>query len=91
LVELEEGSLRRDRMSKDMDGTFCLGDRVAFVTGNGEGLDVQAMRSEVDGVLTVWVDTQKLGAADSGEHAVPKLRVYVNDDPVWENPKFPRT
>ena len=43
-------------------------------------------RSEVDGALVVHIDTD--GIPDDGEHG-PKIRIYLNDNPVYEDPVFP--
>jgi hypothetical protein len=43
-------------------------------------------RSEVDQALVVHIDTE--GIPDDGEHG-PKIRIYLNDNPVYEDPVFP--
>ncbi|MGZ4745671.1 MAG: hypothetical protein ACXVYY_01175 [Oryzihumus sp.] len=44
-----------------------------------------------DGVMVVHVDTSPdltEASGDADGYGVPRLRVYVNDDPVWQNPPY---
>lgn len=52
---------------------------------------VTAYRSQADGAVVVEIDTpdatEAAGTADG--NGVPRLRVYVNEDAVWEHPPYP--
>lgn len=51
---------------------------------------ISAYLSDKDGVLVIEIDTPEApenGNVDSDGR--PKMRVLVNDDPVWENPPYP--
>ena len=50
------------------------------------GLDVEVERSEKDGTLVIHI----LGEDNvNGENACgPVLRIYLNDDPIYENPVY---
>jgi hypothetical protein len=49
------------------------------------GVRFETYRSPVDGVAVVHVDTAGVPEDDAG----PRVRVYVNDGPVFENPPYP--
>jgi len=58
------------------------------IPGYGE---ITAYRSPTDDVLVVEIGTTKATEADSTADGagLPRLRVYVNDGPVWEHPPYP--
>jgi hypothetical protein len=62
-----------------------LGEDVEVITEPqaGRSFTVNVCRGR-DGALVVNLDTGNLGESDQAEGAVPKMRVYVNDDVVWE-------
>lgn len=41
--------------------------------------------SPVDGTVVVYIDTPDIPEDKDG----PVIRVYLNDDPIFENPVFP--
>lgn len=55
--------------------------------------EITAYRSTRDGALVVEIDTDEATAADGTAHddGTPRLRVYVNDSPVWEHPAYPNS
>lgn len=50
---------------------------------------ITVYRSEADGAVVVEIDTTDERCPTIGDHAVPMMRVHVNDDPVWLNPPHP--
>lgn len=52
---------------------------------------ITAYRSEKDGTMVVEIDTPQATVAEgtSTDNGVPLMRVYVNDDAVWEHPPYP--
>lgn len=48
--------------------------------------------SEIDGVLLLFVDTggRERSVGISEDENGPLLRIYLNDEPVYENPPFPK-
>lgn len=48
------------------------------------GLEIEVVRSEKDDTVVVFMDTPSLPEDSEG----PRLRVYLNDEPVWENPAY---
>jgi hypothetical protein len=49
------------------------------------GIEVDAYRSPEDDILVIFVDTPEIDEDSKG----PLLRLYLNDDPVFENPTYP--
>jgi hypothetical protein len=49
------------------------------------GVDFDTYRSPADGIAVVHVDTPDVPEDDDG----PRIRVYVNDEPVFQNPPYP--
>lgn len=49
------------------------------------GIEVDAYRSPEDDTLVVYVDTPGIDENEKG----PLIRLYLNDDPVFENPPYP--
>lgn len=50
-----------------------------------QGIEVDAYRSPEDDTLVVYVDTPGIDENEKG----PLIRLYLNDDPVYENPEYP--
>ena len=48
---------------------------------------IRLVGSELDGVKTIFIDTETLPEDNAG----PILRVYLNDEVIYENPKYPAT
>ena len=48
------------------------------------GTEIEVFESELDGTLTVMVDTPDIGEDENG----PKIRVYLNDERVFDNPPY---
>ena len=51
---------------------------------NLDGLDMHWYHSEADGTLVLAIET-KIEEDKNG----PKIRVYLNDEAVFENPPYP--
>lgn len=49
------------------------------------GLQISTGTSEADGTPCVWIDTEGLPEDGAG----PLLRIYLNDEVVYENPAYP--
>ena len=49
------------------------------------GVEVTIDRSEIDGVIVVFIDTP--GRAEDANG--PIVRIHLNDEPLWENPPLP--
>lgn len=49
-----------------------------------EGLEVEVVKSGEDGTILLFIDTPGIPENSEG----PKLRVYLNDEPLWENPTY---
>lgn len=47
-------------------------------------VDVTLGRSEVDGAVVLWIDTPDIAMNARG----PMMRVYLNDESIYENPVF---
>lgn len=58
--------------------------KVRKVKAETFGLEIEVMRSEKDGTVVVFMDTPSLPEDSEG----PRLRVYLNEEPVWENPAY---
>lgn len=52
---------------------------------------IVAYASGIDGVLVVEIDTPEASAVagTADLDTVPRIRVYINDNPVWEHPPCP--
>lgn len=48
------------------------------------GIEVHVFESELDGTLTVMIDTPDIGEDEGG----PKIRIYLNDERVFDNPPY---
>ena len=53
--------------------------------------EIIAYRSTTDGVLVIEIDTTDAteAASTADGQGLPRLRIYVNDDAVWEHPPYP--
>ena len=51
---------------------------------NLDGLDMYWYHSEADGTLVLAIET-RIEEDENG----PKIRVYLNDEAVFENPPYP--
>lgn len=51
------------------------------------GIDFTTYISEVDGTIVVHIDTNDRIPEDSNG---PRIRVYLNDGSLYENPPFPQ-
>lgn len=49
------------------------------------GIEVSFEISEVDGIPVLFIDTPELREDLHG----PRLRVYLNDEPIYTNPDYP--
>ena len=49
------------------------------------GIEVDAYRSPEDDILVIYIDTPGIDENEKG----PLLRLYLNDDPAFENPAYP--
>ena len=49
------------------------------------GIEIDAYRSPEDDTLVVFVDTPGIDENEKG----PLIRLYLNDDAVFENPEYP--
>lgn len=52
-----------------------------------DGVLVEITKSELDGTVVVQIDTGKI-AEDSWDKHGPKIRVYLNDGTLYENPPY---
>lgn len=48
------------------------------------GIDIEITKSELDGTLTIFIDTPNIDENENG----PKIRVYLNDEAVFDNPNY---
>lgn len=78
-AELDDDSADLINVSKD---NFYRKDRKAKC--EVEGLEVEVVKSREDGTIVVFIDTPGIPENSDG----PKLRVYLNDEPLWENPTY---
>ena len=49
-----------------------------------DGVEIEIVRSREDGTVVVFIDTPGVREDSEG----PRLRVYLNEDPIWENPSY---
>ena len=77
-----------DRARQLLVGSGWGSHMVMTVPGYGETV---AYRSPTDDVLVVEIGTTEATEADGTADGagLPRLRVYVNDGPVWEHPPYP--
>lgn len=55
------------------------------ITPEDAGMEITVYRAEADNVLVLHIDTPHMTEDTNG----PILRVYLNDEPIYENPAFP--
>lgn len=48
------------------------------------GIEIEITESELDGTLIVFINTPNIDENENG----PKIRVYLNDEPVFDNPNY---
>ncbi len=48
------------------------------------GIEIEITESELDGTLIVFINTPDIVENENG----PKIRVYLNDEPVFDNPSY---
>ena len=49
-----------------------------------DGVEISIVRSPEDKTIVVFIDTPGISENSEG----PRLRVYLNEEPIWENPTY---
>ena len=58
------------------------------LTLNNMGVDITVDTSDTDGTVVVLIDTYPDHELTGDDKNGPKLRIHLNDEPVYENPKL---